>query len=403
VSRSAERWSLAALFLATASVFADMYVTQPLLPILSGEFGVSPAVAGTTISVVVLANALFSTAYGPLGDVLGRKPIMVASCGLLGFVTLSCALAPSFASLLAARAAQGALVPGVSAVAVAYIGDAFAGPRAGAFVGAYISATVTGGLLGRVVSGLVADRFGWRAAFVTFGVLTLAGAAAMWTALREPRRLERLGPVPDFGAAYRAMGSNLADVRLFGAFLVGATLFFGFIGIFTYLPYYLSAAPFRLSTGAISWFFAAYIAGVVVSPIAGRMSTRVPQRALIALGIAIAAGGMALTLRQSLASIAAGVIILCLGMFTAQSVAPAFVNRIATHAKGGANALYHTFYYVGAVFGSTLPGLAWQRFAWPGVVATCLAGLAVALLSDWLLCAPRRRRLGEPRFESAPR
>jgi YNFM family putative membrane transporter len=383
--------SLAALFMATASVFADMYVTQPLLPILSNEYGVAPAVAGTTISAVVLTTALFSSAYGPLGDVLGRKPVMVGSCALLGIATLICPSAPSFAALVAMRGVQGALVPGVSAVAVAYIGDAFAGARAGAFVGAYIAATVTGGLLGRVVTGLLADRFGWHAAFYAFGALTLAGAAAMGFALRaNPRPPSRRGLLSDWLAAYREMALHLRNPRLFGAFLIGATLFFGFIGVFTYLPYYLSAAPFRLSTSAISWFFGAYLAGVIVSPIAGRASSRVPQRALMALGIVVAASGIALTLMPSLGWIATGVVVLCLGMFTAQSVAPAFVNRIAPVAKGGANALYHTFYYVGAVFGSTLPGLAWQRFAWPGVAAACLAGLAVALCSDWLLCAPLR-------------
>jgi YNFM family putative membrane transporter len=383
---------LAALFLATASVFADMYVTQPLLPILSDEYGVAPAVAGTTISAVVLTTALFSSAYGPLGDVLGRKPIMVVSCALLGIATLLCGFATSFRALVALRGVQGMLVPGVSAVAVAYIGDAFAGARAGAFVGAYIAATVTGGLMGRVLTGLVADRFGWHAAFIAFGALTLAGAAAMWVALRAPARPPSQRPILAEGLdAYRAMLSHLGDVRLFGAFLIGATLFFGFIGIFTYLPYYLSAPPFRLSTATISWFFGAYLAGVIVSPIAGRASSRVPQRALIALGIAIAAAGIALTLVPTLGWIATGVVVLCVGMFTAQSVAPAFVNRISSTAKGGANALYQTFYYVGAVFGSTLPGLAWQRFAWPGVTATCLCGLALALLADWLLCAPRGR------------
>lgn len=392
----AERWSLAALFLATASVFADMYVTQPLLPILSNEYGVAPAVAGTTISAVVLMTALFSSAYGPLGDVLGRKPIMVVSCSLLGIATLLCGFASSFPALVALRGVQGMLVPGVSAVAVAYIGDAFAGARAGAFVGAYIAATVTGGLMGRVLTGLVADRFGWHAAFIAFGTLTLAGAASMWAALRAPARPTSPRPGLAEGLdAYRAMLSHLGDRRLFGAFLIGATLFFGFIGTFTYLPYYLNAPPFRLSTSSISWFFGAYLAGVIVSPITGAASSRVPQRALMAVGILTAGVGIALTLVPALGWIASGVVVLCVGMFTAQSVAPAFVNRIAPTAKGGANALYQTFYYVGAVFGSTLPGLAWQRFAWPGVTATCLSGLVLALLADWLLCAPQGR--AEPR------
>ena len=70
-----------------------------------------------------------------------------------------------------------------------------------------------------------------------------------------------------------------------------------------------------------------------------------------------------------------------------QSTAPAFVNANAGRAKGAAGALYVSVYYVGATFGSVLPGYAWQAWGWPGVAGTCLAALAVGLLADGLLCA----------------
>jgi hypothetical protein len=82
---------------------------------------------------------------------------------------------------------------------------------------------------------------------------------------------------------------------------------------------------------------------------------------------------------------------LCVGMFTAQSIAPSFVNASAPRAKGGANALYLSFYYVGGTLGSVVPGLAWQAWRWPGVVAVCAASLALAMLADAFLCgAPAR-------------
>src|SRR5215213_11929896 len=74
------------------------------------------------------------------------------------------------------------------------------------------------------------------------------------------------------------------------------------------------------------------------------------------------------------------------GMFTAQSIAPAFVNATARQAKGGAGALYLTFYYIGATIGSVLPGYGWQTWGWTGVVAICSIALLIALLADWALC-----------------
>ena len=112
--------AIGALNFATVAVYSDLYITQPILPLLSREFDVAPATAGLTISVVVLMIALVSSAYGSLSDAVGRKPVMVASCVLLAVPTLLCAVARRFHMLLVFRALQGLLMPGVTAVAVAY-------------------------------------------------------------------------------------------------------------------------------------------------------------------------------------------------------------------------------------------------------------------------------------------
>ena len=132
---------LAALNLATVAVYSDLYITQPILPLLSREFGISPAQAGLSISVVVLMIAVVSSAYGSLSDVVGRKPVMVASCALLAVPTLLCATATTFHSLLLFRALQGLLMPGLTAVAVAWLGDHYGtdlGPRVGGWVAASV-------------------------------------------------------------------------------------------------------------------------------------------------------------------------------------------------------------------------------------------------------------------------
>ena len=373
---------LAALHFATVAVFADLYITQPILPVLSREFGVAPATAGLTVSAVVVVVAFVSSAYGSLSDRVGRKPVMVASCALLAAPTLLCALAPGFRSLVFFRALQGLFIPGFTAIAVAYIGDHFAPGEVGPAVGGWIAASVTGGLVGRVLSGFVADAFGWRTSFVAFGVLTLAGAVAIGKFLPGGPSMHRAEGV---GSAPGRFG-HLADRRLLGAFLIGGCCFFAFIGVFTYLPYYLSAAPFGLSTAAVSSVYVVYLAGVVASLATARLSRRVHGRILMATGLGVAAFGVAGTLVKSLPGIVFSLVVLCVGMFIVQATAPAFVNLNASTGKGAAGALYTTFYYVGATLGSVLPGFAWQHGAWPGVTLVCVASLGVGLLADWLLC-----------------
>jgi YNFM family putative membrane transporter len=374
--------TIGALNFATVAVYSDLYITQPILPLLSKEFGVAPATAGLTISVVVLMIALVSSGYGSLSDAVGRKRVMVASCVLLAVPTLLCALAASFRMLLLFRAFQGLLMPGVTAVAVAYIGDYFSEADLGPKVGGWIAASVAGGLTGRVLSGLLASATNWRVPFVFFGVLTLAGAAAIARGLPPEPAL----PGVRLGSAYRGMFAHFGNRRLIGAFVIGGGVFFAFIGVFTYLPYYLTAPPFRLSTALVSSVYLVYIAGVFTSLASGRLSRRIGRRAVMAAGLAIAAAGVLGTLTHSLPAIIFSLVVLCVGMFLVQSTAPAFVNANARGAKGAAGALYVTFYYVGASLGSALPGYAWQAWGWPGVAASCVTALVAGLAADGILC-----------------
>src|SRR5207247_1540981 len=94
-------------------MFAVTYSTQAILPQLGRSFGVSPAQAGLTISVVVLALACGAWIWGPLSDRYGRKRSIVLACALLVPPTLGAALAPSFALLLAFRALHGLCMPGL--------------------------------------------------------------------------------------------------------------------------------------------------------------------------------------------------------------------------------------------------------------------------------------------------
>lgn len=382
--------AVAALYAATVVVYAGMYITQPILPVLSAEFGVAPATAGMSVSAVVLAIALASGGSGPLSDVLGRKRVMVWSCTLLALPLLLCALAPSFEWLLAARALQGVCIPGLTAVAVVYLSDHFPASDLGALVGGWIAATVTGGLAGRVLSGLITDLSGWRAAFASFAALTMFCALGMATLLpRDPAR-----PPSGWISAFRGMTAHLLNPRLAGAYVIGGALFFGFIGVFTYLPYYLTTAPFHLSPTMVSMAYLSYLAGVVVSPLAGRLSTRLTRPTLIGAGLVVAMIGLAGTLLPVTGSIGLSLVVLCAGMFTAQAVAPAHVAATAQEAKGGASALYLMSYYIGGALGAVVPGVAWQSLGWAGVIATCVAAFGIALLANLTLCCGKSDRVG---------
>ena len=66
-----------ALVIGSFMVFANVYVTQPLLPMIADEFSISPLQASGSFTITTLTLGISLLFYGPISDVLGRKGIMV--------------------------------------------------------------------------------------------------------------------------------------------------------------------------------------------------------------------------------------------------------------------------------------------------------------------------------------
>src|SRR5213080_3379928 len=170
---------MAGFLLGAAGMFAVTYSTQAILPELGRSFGVSPAQAGLTISVVVLALACGAWIWGPLSDQYGRKRSIVLACALLVPPTIGAALAPNFGLLLAFRALQGLCMPGLLTAGVPYITEVFTPRIGGRAMGNYVTALIAGGLVGRVGVALLSAGLGWRWAIGLLAVLPLAAALVM--------------------------------------------------------------------------------------------------------------------------------------------------------------------------------------------------------------------------------
>ena len=386
------RWgALVALFFAPAFIFANMYTTQAILPVLSHDFGISAPTAGLTVSLLVLAVAIGSLFYGPLSDRVGRKPVMVGTSFLVTIPTLLCGLAPNFAALVALRAIQGLLMPGLTSVAIPYVNEEFAGKDRGLAMGIYVSGLTLGGLFARVGSAALTGLFNWRVALLVFTLPTIIAALAMWRLLPDTK-----GKPGELASSLRMDSRFLRQIlhdmalhwrnrRLVGAFIIGFTLFFGFIGIFTYLPFYLTGPSFKLPTVALGLVYLLWLTGIF-SPTAGTLAGRIGSRRAIAFSMGLAAVGLLITLIPILPIVILGLGLLALGMFSTVPAVNLFLGEQARAAKGTAASVYLSLYYFGGSFGAVLPGLALLWAGWTGVVFLCLGMVMVAIACDLLLC-----------------
>ncbi len=369
---------MVALTVGTVGGLSAIYCTQPILPLLSADFHVDAPTAGLTISLLTTALAVSLLFYGPLSDVVGRKPVLVGSCAGLALPSLGAWLAPTFNWLLICRVLQGLLAGGVGAVALAYIADEFPRRYVGAAVGAYTTAMVMAALVGRVGGGLLTAWFGWRLMFVAFALLAIIEAVMLATMLPPARGFARSN---NLLRAYRGSGAHLANPAMLGIFAVGFALLFSFLSFFTYVSYRLAEPPFNLPLWALTLVYGVYIMGVV-GPFAGNISSRIGRRPVLIAGLLTMLLGLAFTLASSLLVVIGGCVVLALGMFTAHAGANAYISDHAQASRGAASAYYLFSYYVGGSVGVQVVGWLWKTSGWTAVVAACAA---VALLATILV------------------
>jgi MFS transporter, YNFM family, putative membrane transport protein len=369
--------------LAGAAAFIDIYSTQPLLPLLTRIFRASTFEAGLTITAPTVAVAIFAPFIGRLADRLGLRRVIILSVWALTIATALAATSRSLHQLIFWRFVQGVATPGIFASTVAYIHEVWPPSHAGRATAAYMTGTILGGFTGRAVSGLMAAAVSWQLAFVALAVLTgvVAGVLTSWLP-HEPAG--RSGAHGEKGRG--STGHLFRNRRLIATCVVGFSVLFSQVAMFTYVTFHLAAPPYRLSTVALGWLFVTYLVGAVVTPFAGRWIDRYGHRVGIASAMAVGGGGALLTLVPSLPVIVAGLALCATGVFTAQATTSSYIGAVTTQDRALAVGMYSTFYYSGGSTGGALPSVFWASGGWTAcvmlVVAVQLAGAAVAL-TQW--------------------
>jgi MFS transporter, YNFM family, putative membrane transport protein len=369
--------------LAGAAAFIDIYSTQPLLPLLTRIFRASTFEAGLTITAPTVAVAIFAPFIGRLADRLGLRRVIVLSVWALTIATALAATSRSLHQLIFWRFVQGVATPGIFASTVAYIHEVWPPSHAGRATAAYMTGTILGGFTGRAVSGLMAAALSWQLAFVALAVLTgvVAGVLTSWLP-HEPAG--RSGARGEKGRG--STGHLFRNRRLIATCVVGFSVLFSQVAMFTYVTFHLAAPPYRLSTVALGWLFVTYLVGAVVTPFAGRWIDRYGHRVGIASAMAVGGAGALLTLVPSLPVIVAGLALCATGVFTAQATTSSYIGAVTTQDRALAVGMYSTSYYSGGSTGGALPSVFWASGGWTAcvmlVVAVQLAGAAVAL-TQW--------------------
>ena len=154
-------------------VGTDLYAVSPMLPLIAGTYHVSPAVAGSCVTVFSLSYAVAAPLFGHLADRLGRRRVLVGALSAFAAANLLTASAANFLLLLATRLLAGAAAAGISPSLYALVSGATPPHRQATCLAVVVSGLLLSLALGAPLAALLAAALGWTPVFLALAICVL--------------------------------------------------------------------------------------------------------------------------------------------------------------------------------------------------------------------------------------
>lgn len=361
------------IYLTTVVTFCSLYAAQPIQPLFQDEFLLTDfqAILFTTLMMAPLGVApLF---YGYLLESFSAKKLVRAALFLLGILEIFFSLAGDYFTLLTIRAVQGLMIPAILTSIMSYISYSSSKDKVQHAIAAYIAATILGGFLGRFLSGLCTDLFGWRFFFFVLGLLLLLNCYLLKSMVRDAKMHYARPKLGEIVALLKAKEFFWLYTSIF-------CLFFVFAALMNFLPFELKRINPGYGETGIGLQYLGYSMGILVSLNTRRIINRFGNESdAIGAGILVFGTGILFFMVENYVVMFITMFVFCAGLFTAHSLLSGFVNKLARQNKAIANGLYISFYYTGGTLGSVLPGAIFHSFGWHAFLVQLFFMICLAL------------------------
>ena len=361
---------------------SNLYLTQPLLPLVAESLKVSPSQVGYLPTIGQAGYALGILLIVPLGDVLRRRGLLTFVLAGLLLSLVGAALVPSLGVLMVATLFVSSLT--ILPQILIPLASQIASDEHRGQVLAIIGAMLTCGLfVSRSLYGQVGDAFGWRASYVVAVILSAIIGTVTIAAL--PKEKSKEGE--SYAGLLRSLPTLLAEEPVLRkACLLQGAIFATFNMFWTTIVFMLTASPYNFSTGTAGLFGLLGIVSAASAPfIGGLIDRRGPVITLGACLLVTIASAAAFFLGGTmLAAIIVAVVLLGIGVQGGMSANQTRVLTIRPEAGSRMNTVFLVLIFVFGAAGGAVGSALYHAGGWPLV---CISGIVVSAAGfiAWLL------------------
>ena len=362
---------------ACAIVVANIYYVQPIVGIVSRDYGLSVALSGLLVTVTQLGYAAGLLFIVPLGDIVENRTLIVVTLGVLVVALALAVIAPTAGLFLLASLAIGVAASSVQVI-VPFAGHLASDATRGRVVGSVVSGLLLGIMLSRPAASFAAHLLGARSIFAISAVVT--AGIALTLALRLPRRQPEGMP---YLGVLASLWPLLRDTKVLQRRAAYQAAMFGCFSLFwTAVPLLLEGPAFGFSQIGIGIFALVGAGGAIASPFAGRAAdaghTRlVTGAAMVTALVSFPAAALG-ALWHSVPLLVVAAFVLDAAVAANLVTGQRAIFALGAAARGRLNGLFLALFFLGGAFGSFAAGIAYAHGGW---TAACLVGMCFPALS----------------------
>lgn len=373
--------AIPALSLAAFGSTISLRVTDPLLPRLAQEFGISLGSVSNVITVFAIAYGVSQLFFGPVGDRFGKYLVIAWACAACAVTALLCAVAPNYPLLLIARLMAGATSAAIIPLSMAWIGDVVPYGERQPVLAQFLLGQIIGISTGVLLGGLAADYFSWRLPFAGIAAGFILISLTLFSLNRRlpahARITHRAGGsglrriVSEFG---QVLSKKWARVVLTLAFFEGAFLFgtFAFIATHLHRMHHLS-----LTTAAtLVMLFGA--GGMLYAFTSRRLVRGLGEKGLALWGaLLVASAYLAIALAPNWWWAIPACFVAGLGYYMMHNTLQMNATQMLPERRGAAVATFAACFYMGQSAGVGIIGWLIERFGSTSIIS--IGGIGVLL------------------------